>query len=179
MFTKETMHIEIKSVRKIGAIYIITLRRKREGFLMPNEHLVANELGAASYLSKVTIETPEDIPLAIREVLERKAVKTARKEPNEVVATEMPVVALYRGGNTTFSMAIDKGGNELALVETTACGSLWAWWFDEDSFLWAVQNHTTIQKLPLNTKMKKAFDNIVSIVSVMKLLNEQEYKTEA
>jgi hypothetical protein len=177
MFTKRVMHIEIKGIRQIREIYIITLRRKAEGFLMPDEHLIANDLGAASYLSKVTIETPKCVPVEIRNLLETEAARTAREEPNEVVATEMPIVALYRGGNTTFSMAIDKGGDELALAETTACGRLWAWWFDERSFLWVVQNHTILQKLPLNPEMKKAFDKIVSAVSVLKLLNEQEDKT--
>ena len=168
----ETKTAKITKIQKFREAYFVTFHRTKENVLMPDECLVGNALGIASYLSTLTITNFEILPTAIKKALNRKSIKTVREEVNLVLPADLPIVALYHGGSKTFAMAIDQGGDDLALVETTVYKNIWVWWFNEDALSWTTRNHQVIESLPINQTVKNTFKHVVSAVSVMKLLDK-------
>jgi hypothetical protein len=170
MFNKSISTGKILSVCKLEKTYVISFRRQAEHLLMPAEHLIGNALGAASYLSQLQLENPGQLPQAIRNAFETHLAKTSRKNAHTIIASEFPVLALYRGGTTTVSMVLSCDAQHLALTEATVNRGLWAWWFDENTFQWILQHENIIRKLPINPTIKETFNHVMATASLLTLL---------
>ena len=172
MFRKEVERAEVERVYKLGTTYVVIFHRLRT-VLFANEYVFGNAPGVAAYLHNLTITNPEILPDDVKRTLEDESVKRARKEPKRVLPAELPFIALYQGGKTTFSMVMDKGANDIALAEAVVRGKLWAWWFDEGSLPWIVRNRTIVEEGPFKPKVKKAFHKVISAVCLLKLLGNR------